>query len=122
MTDQIAKPMPPHNPDWEVTPDQVRQWLKQGEDIFILDVRRPEEWDIARLEKAVLIPLQQLTERVHELNDHRHKRLVIHCHHGVRSLRATALLRELGFKHVHSMAGGIDAWSLTVDPAVPRYR
>ena len=120
MTEQPPKTST-HNPDWEVTPEQVRQWLKQGEDIFILDVRRPEEWDIARLEKAVLIPLQQLPQRVHELNDHRHKRLVIHCHHGVRSLRATSLLRELGFKHVHSMAGGIDAWSLTVDATVPRY-
>lgn len=120
MTDQAAGPRL-HNPDWEVTPEQVRQWIKEGEDIFILDVRRPEEWDRARLEEAVLIPLQQLPQRVHELQAHRHKRLVVHCHHGVRSLQATALLRELGFKQVHSMAGGIDAWSLKIDSGVPRY-
>jgi rhodanese-related sulfurtransferase len=56
-----------------------------------------------------------------ELDGWRSRRVVVHCHHGPRSTRACALLREHGFERVENLAGGIDAWSLTVDPSVPRY-
>jgi adenylyltransferase/sulfurtransferase len=67
----------------------------------------------------VLIPLGQLPQRVRELDSSRE--IVLHCHTGVRSMRALEFLRQAGFRKLHNLRGGIEAWSLEVDPAVPRY-
>jgi adenylyltransferase/sulfurtransferase len=109
------------NPAWEVHPAEVQERLKRGEEMLVLDVRRLPEWHTAKIEGATLIPLNELDARAGELAAWKDKPIVVHCHHGVRSMNGTAILRKLGFKNVHSMAGGIDAWSLIVDPAVPRY-
>lgn len=109
------------NPAWEVHPSEVKASLSRHADLLILDVRRQNEWDTTHLDGATLIPLDQLAARASELAPWKNRPIVVHCHHGVRSLSATALLRKLGFTNVHSMAGGIDAWSLIVDPAVRRY-
>jgi len=85
------------------------------------DCRTPEEHAGARSAGAVLIPMQELSDRLTELEPHRSQAIIVHCHHGMRSLRVTRWLRERGFSHVQSMAGGIEAWSTEVDPAVPRY-
>jgi rhodanese-related sulfurtransferase len=85
----------------------------------LIDVREPHEYQIARLEGAVLIPLRSLPARLAELD--RSRPMVVYCHHGQRSLHAAELLRGAGFAHATSMRGGIDAWSHEVDPAVPRY-
>ena len=69
----------------------------------------------------MLIPLGQLEDRIGELADWKPRQIVVHCHHGVRSLRACEMLQAHGFERVESMAGGIEAWSLTVDPEIPRY-
>ena len=115
----------PFKPEWEVTPRQVRDTLQRGEEGPILvDCRRPDEWAVARIEGAVLIPLSELDRRADELegdNGGRSRAVVVHCHHGQRSLRATSTLRAMGFTNVKSMAGGIDLWSVDIDPAVPRY-
>ncbi len=109
------------DPNWEIHPHDVKK-LKQSEaEVLILDVRQQKEWDHTRIEGAVLIPLDQLPQRLAELQQWRGKRIVVHCHHGARSLRATAWLRQAGFEQAHSMAGGIEAWSLLVDPNVRRY-
>ena len=65
--------------------------------------------------------MQELPDRVGELDAWKDRRIVVHCHHGMRSLRVTQWLREKGFVAVTSMRGGIDAWGADVDPAVPRY-
>ena len=65
--------------------------------------------------------MQELAERVAEIDAWRARQIIVHCHHGVRSLHVTRWLRARGFTAVQSMAGGIDAWSLTIDPATPRY-
>jgi rhodanese-related sulfurtransferase len=88
---------------------------------LLLDCRTPEEYALAKIDGAVLIPMQEIAERLAELEPWRDKPIIVHCHHGVRSLRVTHWLREKGFPLAQSMTGGIEAWSLEVDPAVPRY-
>ena len=109
------------NPEWEVHPTQVKEWLEKRQEMMILDVRQLREWNTARIEGATLIPLNELDARADEVADWKHRRVVALCHHGVRSMNATAILRKKGFTNVHSMAGGIEMWSLAVDPAIPRY-
>lgn len=92
----------------DLDPDQVQ----------ILDVREPWEYDLARLPGARLIPLGQLAHRAGELDPWRP--VAAYCHHGVRSRYALAILRDLGFEDVAHLAGGIDAYS-RLDPSVPRY-
>lgn len=90
---------------------------------LLLDVREPWEVDLAAIRLADVpqknIPIRSLPDRLDELN--RSQSIVCICHHGVRSLQVVAFLERQGFESVYNLAGGIDAWSLAVDPAVPRY-
>jgi adenylyltransferase/sulfurtransferase len=104
---------------WEITPRELATELAQGE-VTLIDVREPTEWEIAHIEGARLIPLNELPERLAELPQNGD--IVLHCHHGVRSMRALERLRDhAGFTRVKSLRGGIDAWSLEIDPKIPRY-
>jgi rhodanese-related sulfurtransferase len=85
----------------------------------LLDVRTPQEAAIAGLPGSVLIPLSELPMRFAELPQDRP--LVAYCHHGMRSESAARFLEAQGFPEVGNLAGGIDAWSQTIDPGVPRY-
>ncbi len=105
--------------DWEMTAVELKDRLDRGEQITVLDVRNPPEYDIARLPGSVLIPLHELQDRLGELDPA--ATIVAHCHHGARSARAVQLLRGMGFSRAINLHGGIDAWSTDVDPAVPRY-
>ena len=93
-----------------------------GESLFLLDVREAGEVETARIEGAHWIPLGELEARHGELETARDRPIIIHCHHGGRSAKAVRLLLELGFSLVENLDGGIEAWSLTVDPGVPRYK
>jgi len=95
-----------------------REW-RANPDLVLLDVREPHEYEIARIDGARLIPLSELPGRLRELDGR--AEIVTHCHHGMRSLQALALLKGAGFANVRSLQGGIDAWSVAVDPEVPRY-
>jgi rhodanese-related sulfurtransferase len=96
--------------------------MREGQQPFLLlDVREEDEYAVARIEGSRLIPMSQLGDRLDELNDYRNEPIVVHCHHGIRSLNVTHALRNRGFAKSQSMAGGIDRWSLVVDPSVPRY-
>jgi rhodanese-related sulfurtransferase len=108
---------------FEVNPSEAAEILRGAPagTVLLLDCRTPEEHATARIADAVLLPMQELPERIGELEAWRHRRILVHCHHGVRSLRVTHWLREKGFAEVSSIHGGIDAWSTEVDPAVPRY-
>ena len=86
---------------------------------LFLDVRRQAEYDICRIDGSVLIPLDELPNRLGELDAG--KEIVVHCHHGGRSRRAAAMMMQAGFENVYNLAGGIDAWSLEIDSGVPRY-
>jgi sulfur-carrier protein adenylyltransferase/sulfurtransferase len=102
----------------EIQPEELKQRLDAGEDIFILDVREPHEYQICNL-SGYLIPLGDLPQRVHELDSSRE--IVAHCRSGVRSGKAVEFLRQAGFRKVKNLAGGVLAWSDRVDPKMPKY-
>jgi rhodanese-related sulfurtransferase len=85
----------------------------------VVDVREPWEAQIAKIDGALLIPLSEFATRARTLPHD--KPILIHCHHGGRSMQATQWLRRNGYDNVSNVAGGIDAWSLEIDPATPRY-
>ena len=101
----------------EILPDELQRRLGA---VYLLDVRQEWEHALAKLPGDVLIPLHELQERLDEVRPAPGQLVVAYCHHGVRSLSAAAFLRHHGVEAV-SLAGGIDLWSRTVDPAVPRY-
>lgn len=109
-----------HNTEWELTPHQVRDQLASGE-LLLIDCRTEAERAVASIDGSMHVPMDQLTARLEELRDHEKKPIAVHCHLGVRSLRVTAFLRQEGFDNARSLAGGIDRWSVEIDPAVPRY-
>jgi adenylyltransferase/sulfurtransferase len=102
----------------EITPVELKKRLDSGEDIFILDVREPHEYEICNLQ-GHLIPLGELPKRVQELDPNRE--IVAHCKGGVRSAKAVAFLQEAGFKNVVNLSGGISRWAADVDPSMPKY-
>jgi rhodanese-related sulfurtransferase len=104
---------------WEIAPEELHGLLAEGRAPVLVDVRRSDEVAVATIAGAVHIPLDELEERVAELDSA--KETVVYCHHGVRSLAATAFLRQAGFSRVSSLAGGIDRWSVLIDPSIPRY-
>jgi adenylyltransferase/sulfurtransferase len=97
----------------------LKQRQDDGDFPQLVDVRTPQEWAICRLDGATLIPLQELPSRLDELDATRE--IVLYCHVGVRSAMAVEFLRGKGFSRARNLEGGIDAWSVQVDPATPRY-
>ncbi len=108
-------------PPLEVDVQTVAKKLADGEKFLLLDCREPDEYNLVHIDAAELFPMSQLAGRVGELAEHRAEPIIVHCHHGGRSLRVVKWLREQGFSRAQSMAGGIDAWSLEIDPTKPRY-
>jgi rhodanese-related sulfurtransferase len=107
---------------FETTPKEVKQRLESGEPLFLIDVRQPEEYAIARIEGSQLVPMNTVPEAVSALEEKADEgTLIVFCHHGVRSANVANWLRGQGIAAVQSMAGGIDSWSTDVDPSVPRY-
>lgn len=111
--------MPSHVP--EVSVVEVKSLIGSANPPRLIDVREQEEWDHCRIEGADLLPLSEWPQIAIEKLSDKSQPLLIHCHHGGRSARATAWLLSQGFADVKNVAGGIDAWSLQIDPAVPRY-
>ena len=87
----------------------------------LIDVREPDEWEVARIPGAELLPLSQWPAVAIEKLTDKSQPLVIQCHHGGRSARAAAWLLQQGYEKAINLAGGIDAWSVVIDPSVPRY-
>jgi rhodanese-related sulfurtransferase len=105
--------------DLEITPADVKARLDRGEKVHLVDVREPWEYDLCRIEGARLVPLGSLAASLQTLPDV--DEVICYCHHGMRSLDAAAWLRSQGVGRARSMAGGIDRWSVEVDPKVARY-
>ena len=103
----------------EISAAEVKRKLDAGDDFSFVDVREPEEFALARIEGARLIPMRSVPAALAELDDDRP--VIVFCHHGVRSLNVANWLREHGIEQAWSMAGGIDLWSLQIDLGVPRY-
>jgi rhodanese-related sulfurtransferase len=105
--------------EFEISAKEAADLLREGKARFI-DVREPWEFETARLPGSVLMPMGDVPARAHQELDP-DERLVILCHHGMRSLNVAVWLRNQGFEQAQSLAGGIDAWSAEVDPLIARY-
>ena len=103
----------------EIAPGELRSKVDRGEQFVLLDVREPEEVAIVRLPGSVHIPMGEVPGRLHELDPD--KETIVYCHHGVRSLRVANFLAQRDFEHVMSLAGGIDAWAVEIEPGMRRY-
>jgi rhodanese-related sulfurtransferase len=106
----------------EITAAAARQRLTEDRKTVLLDVREPEEFALAHIEGSLLIPMQSIPgelQRLEGLADEGD--LLVLCHHGVRSLQVAAWLQARGIENAASISGGIDRWSVEVDPGVPRY-
>lgn len=106
--------------DENVSAVELKARLDKGDKLVLLDVREPWEFRIAKIEGAILIPLREVGNRVNELDPE--TETVVLCHHGIRSKMALDYLREKGFQNLKNLAGGMNAWSLQVDPKVPFYQ
>ncbi|MEM6687969.1 MAG: rhodanese-like domain-containing protein [Planctomycetota bacterium] len=106
----------------EVDVHQTAALLKAEDSEFILlDVREQDEYDFASIKGSVLIPMSELQSRIGEIEALGEKHIIVHCHHGGRSLHVTEFLRARGIEKVQNMTGGIDAWSTEINGEVPRY-
>ncbi len=112
----------PFQRDLEITPREAAKAMRErpGE-ILVIDCREPSEWETARVEGMVLIPLGEIQSRIEEVEAAGKPEVAVLCHHGRRSMKAALLLRQLGIENAMSIAGGIDWWSRAMDPNVPRY-
>ena len=105
----------------EITPVEAKKKLDAG-DAVLIDVRELKEFNTARIEGAELIPMNTVPQRLQYLDGLAdEKTLLVHCHHGMRSLNVVDWLRKQGVQNCQSVAGGIELWSAQVDPKVPRY-
>ena len=108
--------------DLEISPAEVKRRLDSGEKLHLIDVREPNEFAVARIEGSELIPMRQVPGELQQLEGRADEApLIVFCHHGVRSLNVVNWLRGQGLEACQSMAGGIDAWSLSINSSVPRY-
>ncbi len=105
----------------DIEPSRLKAWLDDAsrERPVLLDVREPWEYEKARIEGSRLVPMREVPARLAEIDED--SEVVAICHHGGRSMQVAVFLEKQGFKRVHNLKGGIDAWSRTVDPSVPIY-
>lgn len=103
----------------QLSATELKARIQNEPHLFLLDVREPNEFQFASIENSVLIPLNQIPQRLGELNPQ--QEIVVICHHGVRSQQACMYLLNSGFEQVANLSGGIDAWSCDCDSSVPRY-
>ena len=103
----------------EITPAELAERLKRGDDLDLIDVREPHEWEIARIPGARLIPLGSFPAAIPSLD--RNRDIVVQCRSGVRSGKAVRMLQDAGFTRVQNLVGGILRWSDDVDPSVTKY-
>ncbi len=99
---------------------ELKRRLDAKEDIFVLDVREPHEYQIVNL-GAPLIPVGDIERRSSELADKKDREIVVHCKSGARSQRAAVALKQAGFTNVSNLTGGILAWADKIDPSLPKY-
>jgi rhodanese-related sulfurtransferase len=103
-----------------IQPIVLHQRLEKGDDICLIDVRDEWEHSLSSIKESEHIPLNELVDRIQEIMFE--EEIVVYCHHGERAFLGAQILIESGFKKVHHLTGGIDAWSQVVDSGVPRYR
>jgi len=106
----------------EISPRQLKEKLDAGQTVHLIDVREPQEYAVARIEGGELIPMRTIPQALESLREKAGAGLmVVYCHHGMRSLQTVSWLRRQGIPECVSLQGGIDLWSVAIDPSVPRY-
>ncbi|MGZ8191374.1 MAG: rhodanese-like domain-containing protein [Methylococcaceae bacterium] len=103
----------------QLSATELKNKIQQEETLFLLDVREPHEFQYAHIANSILIPLNQISNRLGELDPR--QEIVVICHHGMRSQQAANYLVQSGYKKIANLTGGIDAWSCTCDSSIPRY-
>ena len=104
----------------EITCEELKQRMEAGDPLRLVDCREPWEHELVRIADSTSIPMNDTPERVEDYRGFQEP-VVVYCHHGVRSLNVVGWLRKQGVANVLSLRGGIDAWTMTVDPTLPRY-
>jgi adenylyltransferase/sulfurtransferase len=104
-----------------ITPGEAKELLDSDEDVRLIDCREEDEFAICHLKRAELLPFSRFFHDAPSLLKNRHQKILIYCHHGMRSLRAAEALTQLGYTDVHSLAGGLEAWAQEIDPDMPQY-
>ncbi len=104
---------------YTMTVRELKDRLDKGDKVFLLDVREPHEFSMAKIEGSTLIPLGTLPQSLNQLDPT--DEIVALCHKGMRSADAVGFLLQQGFSNVKNLIGGIDAWSVEIDHSVPRY-
>jgi rhodanese-related sulfurtransferase len=103
-----------------LSPEEVAEKLRERpEEYSLLDVREPDEREVAVIEPSLHVPMNDVPRRLAEIP--KDKKLIVYCHHGTRSMMVAGYLQGAGYDSVANLDGGIDAWSRKVDPSVPRY-
>jgi rhodanese-related sulfurtransferase len=105
--------------DLEITPVELKQRLDRKQSLLLIDVRQPHEYEMCRIDGAKLISMGTIPANLQSLDTD--DEVICYCHHGIRSLDVVVWLQGQGVKTARSLAGGIDRWSLEIDPQVPRY-
>ncbi len=103
----------------QITATELQEKVQDSDDLFLLDVREPFEFEYGNISGSVLIPMNQIQQKLAELPADRE--IVVICHHGVRSQMVAEFLEHSGFTQIYNLSGGIDAWSQEVDSRVSRY-
>jgi len=111
----------PANIPLEIDCKSVKAKFESKVDFLLLDCRESDEYQRVCIDRAKLLPMSVIQDRVGELEAYKHMEIVVHCHHGGRSLKVTQWLRSQGFANVKSMAGGIDLWAVEIDAKLSRY-
>jgi rhodanese-related sulfurtransferase len=106
--------------DLQISAKEVSERIARGEKLLLVDVREPWEYDLCKIPGAKLVPLGTIPANLSVLLDVDNE-VICYCHHGMRSLDAAVWLRQQGVESAKSMAGGIERWSMEIDPSVPRY-
>lgn len=105
----------------EISPSEAKHLIENSAAVCLVDCREPDEFAQCHIPGALLIPLSSFrTEAAAKLSD-KEQTILVYCHHGMRSLKAAHYLFQLGYKDARSISGGIDLWSLQIDPSIPRY-
>ncbi|MEX0876656.1 MAG: rhodanese-like domain-containing protein [Phycisphaerales bacterium] len=125
MTQQPQSENPPNwsfKPELEISvPDAAARFERSEDDFLLLDIREPDELAVASIDGALHIPLGDIHARLSELNADEDTTIAVICHSGRRSLKAALFMQQMGLPGTRSVAGGIDWWSLKIDPTIPRY-
>ena len=104
-----------------ITVELANQRIGSQEPLLLLDCRNPDEYALVHLPDSVLIPMDELPQRITEIESHRDQEILVYCHMGVRSEMVARWLRDQGFSKAQTMIGGIEAWAVQIDNSLPRY-